>query len=91
MISFEFFMAIENQSYQFDILEYAVNKCLDKLLPCIHEDALSAIANQRNDLVWRIATEIYQESGHKIDFASINNLLDRREQVRFVRTRILLS
>lgn len=74
-------MAIENQSCQFDILEYAVNKCLDKLLPCINEDALSTIANQRNDLVWRIATEIYQESGHQIDFASINNILDLRSNL----------
>lgn len=74
-------MNIENQNYQFDILEYAVNKCLDKLLPCINEDALSAIANQRNDLVWRIATEIYKESGHQIDFASINNILDLRSNL----------
>ena len=74
-------MTVENQNYQSNILEYAVNNCLDKLLPEGNEDALSVITNQSNELVWRIATEIHKESGHQIDFASIENILDRKSNL----------
>ena len=74
-------MAVENENYQFDILEYAVNQYLDELLPCSDRDALNVIANKSNELVWKIATEIYKESGHQIDFASIKNLLCLRSNL----------
>ncbi|MBW4536729.1 MAG: acyl carrier protein [Pleurocapsa minor HA4230-MV1] len=75
-------MSIENQNYQFEILEYAVNQHLDKLLSCSDKkDALNVILNQSKDLIWKIATEIYNESGHKIDFAFIKNLLDQRSNL----------
>ena len=74
-------MAIENHNYKSDILEYAVNQHLNKLLPDDNEDALNVIANQSKDLVWRIATDIYQESGHQIDFAFIKNLLYLRSNL----------
>ncbi|MEM7760780.1 MAG: phosphopantetheine-binding protein [Cyanobacteria bacterium P01_A01_bin.40] len=69
-------MTIENQNYQSDIFEYGVNQHLNKLLPDDNEDALNIIANQCNDIVWRIATDIYKESGHQIDFTFIKNILN---------------
>jgi hypothetical protein len=40
-------MSIENQNYQFEISEYAVNQHLDKLLSCSDKkDALNVILNQ---------------------------------------------
>ena len=74
-------MAIENINYQFEILEYAVNQYLDELLPCNDRDSLNVIANKSNEIVWKIATEIYKESGHQIDFASIKDLLDLRSNL----------
>ncbi len=58
-------MTIENQNYQSDIFEYVVNQHLNKLLPDDNEDALNMIANQCNDIVWRIATDIYKEIGNR--------------------------
>jgi hypothetical protein len=86
VIFFGFFMSIENQNYKLDILEYAANQHLDKLLSCSDKDALNVILNQSKDLIWKIATEIYNESGHKIDFAFIKNLLDQRSTL--LKTRI---
>jgi hypothetical protein len=36
-------MSFENQDYKLEVLEYAINQCIDRLLPNISEDALSII------------------------------------------------
>ena len=71
-------MAIKNQNYKLEILEYAVNQCIDSLLPKSSEDALSAILYQGNEVVWRVATDIYAKSGYQIDFVFIRDLLNSR-------------
>lgn len=71
-------MTVENQDYKLKILEYAINQCIDSLLPNSSEDALSIILYQSNEIVWRVATEIYTKSGHKIDFLFILDILNIR-------------
>lgn len=71
-------MAIEEESYKLEILEYAVNQCIDRFLPKSSEDALSVILYQSNEIVWRVATDIYTQSGHQIDFLFIKNILYSR-------------
>lgn len=71
-------MSIESQGYKFEVLEYVVNQCIDRLLPSSSEDALSVILYQSNEVVWRVATEIYTQSGHQVDFVFIRDILKLR-------------
>ena len=71
-------MSVESQDYKSEVLEYAVNQCIDRLLPSSGEDALSVILYQSNKVVWRVATEIYTKSGHQVDFVFIRDVLHLR-------------
>ena len=69
---------VEGEGYKLEILEYAINQSIDRLLPNSSEDALNVILYQSNEVVWRVATEIYTKSGHQVDFVFIRNLLNLR-------------
>ncbi|MEM8720489.1 MAG: hypothetical protein AAGE84_14490 [Cyanobacteria bacterium P01_G01_bin.39] len=71
-------MTIEEQSYKLKVLKYAVNQCVNRLLPKNSKDALSIILYQSNEVVWRVATDIYSKSGYQIDFIFIKNILNLR-------------
>ncbi len=73
-------MTVENQNYKLEILEYAVNQCIDRLLPKSCEDALNAILDRSNEVVWRVATDIYSKSGYQIDFLFIKGILNLRTE-----------
>ena len=69
-------MFVEERDYKLEVLEYAINQCIDRLLPSRSEDALSIILYQSNELVWRVVTEIYTKSGHQIDFVFVRDILN---------------
>ncbi|HEY9768433.1 MAG TPA: hypothetical protein V6C71_07960 [Coleofasciculaceae cyanobacterium] len=69
-------MTVESEDYKLEVLEYAVNQCIDCLLPESNENALSAILYQSNEVVWRVATDIYSKSGYQIDFVFIRDILN---------------
>lgn len=71
-------MVVESEDYKLEILEYAINQSIDRLLPKSCEDALNVILYQSNEVVWRVATEIYTKSGHKVYFIFIRDLLNLR-------------
>ena len=71
-------MTVESEDYKLDILEYAVNQCINRLFPKSCEDALSVILYQSNEVVWRVATDIYTKSGYQIDFLFIRDILNLR-------------
>lgn len=71
-------MSVENQRYQIEILEYAVNQSIDRLLPKNCKDALDVILCQSNEVVWRVAAEIYSKSGHQVDFVFVKDILNLR-------------
>ncbi|WP_319420860.1 hypothetical protein [Pleurocapsa sp. FMAR1] len=71
-------MAIQNENYKLEILEYAVNQSINQLLPNSSKDALSVILDQSNEVVWRVATDIHTKSGHQIDFSFIKDILNLR-------------
>ena len=68
-------MSVEERNYKFEVLEYAVNQSIYRLLPNNNEEALSVILYQCNEVVWRVATEIYTKSGHQVDFSFIRDVL----------------
>ena len=69
---------VEGEGYKLEILEYAINQSIDRLLPNSSEDALNVILYRSNEVVWRVATEIYTKSGHQVDFIFIRDLLNLR-------------
>jgi acyl carrier protein len=71
-------MTVESEDYKLEVLEYAVNQSIDLLLPKSCEDALNAILDQSNEVVWRVAIDIYTKSGHQIDLLFVKNLLNLR-------------
>lgn len=53
-------MNAENRNYELHILKYAINQTIDRLLPNNSQEALNAIANRSDEIVWRVATpDIY--------------------------------
>ena len=71
-------MSVEERDYKVEVLEYAINQCIDGLLPSSSENALSVILYQSNEVFWRVATEIYTKSGYQIDFVFIRDVLSLR-------------
>jgi acyl carrier protein len=69
-------MPVESEDYKLEVLEYAVNQCIDRLLPESNKDALSIILYKSNEVVWKVATEIYTKSGYQIDFVFIRDILN---------------
>lgn len=71
-------MNTENEAYKTHIFKKAINKYLDKILPYREQDALNSLLHQIDDIVWKIATMIYVESGYKVDFALIRDIANSR-------------
>ena len=71
-------MNIEKQNYELHLFKYAVNQYIDNLLPNNSQEALNVIVYQSDEVVWRVATEIYTKSGHQIDFLLIRDILNLR-------------
>lgn len=71
-------MTTENLNYKVEILEYAVNQSIDRLLPKSSKDALSVILYRSNKVVYRVATDIYSKSGYQVDFLFVRDLLNLR-------------
>lgn len=66
------------RDYELHILKYAIDRAIDRLLPNNSQEALNAISHRSDEIVWRVATEIYTKSGHQINFSLIRDLLDVR-------------
>ena len=71
-------MTVDSEDYKLEILQYAVNQSIDRLLPNNSEDALSIILYQDNEIIWRVATDIYTNSGYQVDFVFIKDILNLR-------------
>lgn len=70
-------MDAANKSYELHMLKIVINNHLDRTLPSDANKALYLIQYQIDNLVC-IATSIYRQSGHKVDFSSIRDLASTR-------------
>ena len=84
-------MNIEKQNYELHLFKYAVNQCIDNLLPNNSQEALNVIVYRSDEVVWRVATEIYTKSGHQIDFLFIHDLLNLRIEPLKIKTQAVSS
>ena len=70
-------MTTDNQAYTSHIIEKAIISYLDENIPNT-EQGLNILVYQCDDLVWQIASNIYTQSGHKVDFFVIRDLINAR-------------
>jgi len=64
-------------NYESKILTMAVNKYLDEIIS-MDRNCLNRLQNNCDEIVWIIVTKIYKESGHKISFESVLDIIKFR-------------
>lgn len=70
-------MGIDEKAYELHILKKAINTCIDENLP-LTEDGLNILIHQSDELVWEVAKKIYTQSGYKVEFSLIRDIIISR-------------
>ena len=63
----------DDQAYNLQIIKKVIISYLDENIPN-NENGLNMLIDQCDDLVYKIASKIYTESGHKVDFSEEVNI-----------------
>ncbi|WP_234419849.1 acyl carrier protein [Nodularia spumigena] len=66
-----------HQEYELNILKKVINEHLDQVIS-VTEEGLNHLLSHHDDTVWNIATKIYSQSGYKVEFSFIRDLLNVR-------------
>ncbi|MDB9374908.1 acyl carrier protein [Nodularia sphaerocarpa] len=66
-----------HQEYELNILKKVINEHLDQIIP-VTDEGLNHLLSHHDDTVWNIATKIYSQSGYKVEFSFIRDLLNVR-------------
>lgn len=64
-------------NYESKILTTVVNKYLDEIIS-MDRNCLNRLQKNSDEVVWNIVTKIYKESGHKISFESVLDIIKFR-------------
>jgi acyl carrier protein len=67
----------DSKNYEMQILAMMINQYLDDMVS-LSEEKLNQLEANRDQIVWYLATRIYKESGHKVEFHIIRNLINSR-------------
>ncbi|NCS75916.1 MAG: acyl carrier protein [Microcystis aeruginosa K13-07] len=70
----------DSKNYEMQILAMMINQYLDAMVS-LSEEKLNQLEANRDQIVWDLATRIYKESGHKVEFHIIRNLINSRIEV----------
>ncbi|MFN5968863.1 MAG: acyl carrier protein [Microcystis sp.] len=70
----------DSKNYEMQILSMMINQYLDDMVS-LSEEKLNQLEANRDQIVWDLATRIYKESGHKVEFHIIRNLINSRIEV----------
>ena len=62
------------------IFKRVINKYIDNIA-INTEDGLKSLQINHDDLVWNFATQIYKESGHKVELSLVQDVLDSRIEI----------
>lgn len=73
-------MKMSDENYEMYILEKAINMYLDKTVP-FTEEGLNLLVNKHDECVWNIATKIYSQSGHKVGFSVVSDVVNSRIEI----------
>lgn len=64
-----------HQEYELNILKKVINEHLDEVVPGT-EEGLNHLLSQQDNTVWNIATKIYSQSGYKVEFSFIHEVVN---------------
>ena len=70
----------DSKNYEMQILAMMINQYLDAMVS-LSEEKLNQLEANCDQIVWDLATRIYKESGHKVEFHIIRNLINSRIEV----------
>ncbi len=70
-------MTKDDKTYELYILKKAINTYLDKTFS-VTEEALNSLVSKHDEIVWKIATEIYSQSGHKVELSVVRDVVNSR-------------
>lgn len=70
----------DSKNYEMQILAMMINQYLDDMVS-LSEEKLNQLEANCDQIVWYLATRIYKESGHKVEFHIIRNLINSRIEV----------
>ncbi|MEH2322821.1 MAG: phosphopantetheine-binding protein [Nostoc sp.] len=68
-------MTADDRAYELDILKKVINTYLDKTVS-VTEEGLNSLVSKHDETVWKIATKIYSDSGHKVEFSLVRDILN---------------
>jgi acyl carrier protein len=68
-----------NKGYESKVLNMVLNQYLDEIIPVSHiENSLQVLEANPDKLVWDLATRIYKESGYKVEFYTVLDVINTR-------------
>ena len=66
-----------SKDYELKVLTKVLNQRLDGMMPSL-ADELDRFEADIDDTVWNLATEVYQQSGHKVELAMVRDVIQSR-------------
>ena len=73
-------MTTDDRAYELDILKKVINTYLHESVP-VTEEGLKSLVSKRDEIVYKIATKIYCESGHKVEFFVVRDIVNSHIEV----------
>ena len=70
-------MSEVDKGYQLEVLKMMTNTYLNETISVTQEGLKSLEAN-RDQFVWELATRIYSQSGHKVEFCTVRDVVNSR-------------
>ncbi len=68
-------MTRNNQDYEIYILTKVINNHLYEVVE-VSEYGLNSLLSKHDEMVWKIATKIYSQSGYKVEFSFVRDVLN---------------
>ncbi len=69
-----------DKDYELNMLKMAINTHLDETRSVTEKDLKSLEAN-RDRVVWELAEKIYSQSGHKVEFCMVRDVVNSKIEV----------
>lgn len=74
-------MSEADKDYELKVLKLMLNTYLDEIVSVTTEEGLKSLEANRDQTVWKLATKVYSQSGHKVDLYTVRDLVDFRIEV----------
>lgn len=69
-------MTTNDGAYELDILKKVMSTYFDELVSV--KEGLDSLVSKRDEIVWKIATKIYSQSGYKVEFSIVRDVVNSR-------------